>query len=254
MKLTFLGTGTSSGIPVIGCSCNICLSKDPRNQRTRCAALIQTHNLNILIDAGPDIRKQLLDNSISQIDTLLITHQHYDHIAGIDELRPLSWQNPIPVYLDLETHTGIKTFFPYLFNTEEILIQKGLTRLHTHIIQPFEEFTVQKLSIMPISAFHGNMNILGYKIENLVYLTDVKTLPQQTIDIIKNIDTLVINCLRHLPHPTHLNIKEMLKIVNIINPKRCYLIHLNHEISAEECDRILPLHIKAAYDNLEIQI
>jgi len=256
MKVQFLGTGTSSGVPVIGCTCKVCSSKDPKDYRKRCSLLLTFNNINILIDAGPDIRTQLLSIKLQKIDAILITHSHYDHVIGLDELRPITEKNNIslPIYSDLLTYKGIKIFFSYLFLDKPLQLGGGLTKFTHHLIEAFSSFYIQDILIEPLQVYHGKLPILGYKIGSLAYLTDVKTLPSDTINKIKNIDTLIISCLRPKLHSTHINIKEMLPLVTLINPRRCFLIHMTHDLLHQEWVDLLPNHIHPAYDHLEILI
>lgn len=253
IKLTFLGTGTSSGIPMLGCKCSVCTSKDPKDTRQRCAVILSTNKHNLLIDAGPDIKNQLITHNITHIDALFITHSHYDHMIGIDELRPLSFDKAIPLFSDKHTLLQIKHIFDYLFKQP---LQKGggLTQLTINEVEAYQEYKLFGHSIVPVSILHGQMPIIGFKIDNLAYLTDVKTLPNQTIETIKNIDTLIISCLRKNLHETHINIEEMIEFVHKINPRICYTIHMNHELSHQEWSNLLPKNIIPAYDGLEINI
>ncbi|MGL4388889.1 MAG: MBL fold metallo-hydrolase [Brevinema sp.] len=253
MQLTFLGTGTSSGIPVIGCTCKVCLSSNPKNKRKRTAALISVGTKNILIDAGPDIRQQLLEHHISFIDALLITHAHYDHIIGLDELRPLTFQRSLPIFTEKSVHNQLKKIFSYIF-LDPLQVGGGITSISVEEIDTNKIFSYDDINITPLRVYHGQLSILGFKINNLAYLTDVKTLPNQTIVSIKNIDTLVISCLREKTHETHLNIEEMLKLVQQINPRICYLVHMDHSLSHEEWTKILPTNIIVSHDDLKINI
>ncbi|MGL4676077.1 MAG: MBL fold metallo-hydrolase [Brevinema sp.] len=252
MKLTFLGTGTSSGVPIIGCACSVCLSKDPRDTRLRCVALLSIQNRYILIDAGPDIRQQLLKNRIQSLDAVLVTHSHFDHIAGLDELRPLSWAHHLELFTDSHTMSDIKRMFPYIFDQTNLQLGGGITRFYDHIISHYQEFNLQGISILPLLVMHGRLAITGYKIGGLAYLTDVKTLPLETITAIQGIDTLVLDCLRIAFHPTHINLTEALNLIQLIQPKKTYFIHMDHELSHQEWEELIPGHV--AYDGLEIFI
>ncbi|MGL4561016.1 MAG: MBL fold metallo-hydrolase [Brevinema sp.] len=253
VQLTFLGTGTSSGIPMIGCSCKTCLSNDFRDKRQRCAVLLNIGTKKILIDAGPDIRQQLIRHRVTSIDALLLTHPHYDHIIGIDELRPLTRDKIIPIFADQKTNQHLKTIFPYLFD-QHLQKKQGLTHISLTEIHEYQYFSFEGIEILPLRVLHGCLPILGYKINNIAYLTDVKTLPDTTIDAIKNIDTLVISCLREEAHETHLNRQEMESLVEKINPNICYLIHMDHAVCHEEWIQRLPKRILLSYDNLQITI
>ncbi|MGL5956059.1 MAG: MBL fold metallo-hydrolase [Brevinema sp.] len=252
MKLTFLGTGTSSGVPIIGCSCSVCLSKDPRDNRLRCSALLSIQDQNILIDAGPDIRQQLLKHHIQSLDTVLVTHSHFDHIAGLDELRPFSWYHDLKLFADPKTMSDIKRMFPYIFDQTNIQLGGGLTQFCEDTVSHYQEFSIQGIPILPLLVMHGRLAITGYKIGGLTYLTDVKTLPSETITAIKGTDTLILDCLRLNPHPTHLNLKEALNLMELIQARKTYFIHMDHTLSHQEWEDLIPSHV--AYDGLEIHI
>lgn len=256
MKLRFLGTGTSSGVPVIGCPCKVCTSPNPKDYRLRTSAYLMINNKTLLIDAGPDIRTQLLTNHIKSFDAILITHAHYDHVIGLDELRPITnkQKSALPIYSDSNTFVGIKNFFSYLFDKNPLQLGGGLTQFEHHSIQAFEPFYISDIFIEPLQIYHGILPILGYKIQNLAYLTDVKTLPSKTIKAITKIDTLIINCLRPKSHSTHINIKEMLDLVSEIQPRICYLVHMGHDLLHQEWIERLPKYIIPAHDQLEITI
>ena len=254
MKLTFLGTGTSSGVPVIGCSCKVCLSSDPKDTRLRCSALLEIGDQVILIDAGPDVRIQLLHHRIQRIDSILITHSHFDHVIGLDELRPFSWHYPMPLYSDIPSFKDIKRVFEYLFNNTNIQIGGGLTQFIPHTIEHYQEFSIEKTQILPLLVMHGRLPITGYKIGELAYLTDVKTLPQKTIDSVKGVHTLVLDCLRLKKHSTHINLEEALALIEQIQPQNTYFIHMNHELSHQEWTDLLPPNVHVAYDNQQLNI
>ncbi len=254
MKLLFLGTGTSAGVPLIGCKCKVCLSKDPKDKRFRSSAILKIGKKNILIDAGPDIRMQFLAHGIQYINGVIITHTHYDHIFGLDELRPFTIYKNINIFAESHTMDGIKRVYSYIFDQTNIQVGGGLTQFTPNIIDPHEKFFVDGVEITPIRVMHGRLPILGYRIGSLAYLTDVKTLDESSIEKLQNIDTLVINCLRLKPHPTHLNLDEALKYIDIIKPKKSYFIHMDHELSHEDWESMLPDNVYTAYDGLEIVI
>ncbi len=254
MKLTFLGTGTSSGIPIIGCVCSVCLSKNQKDKRQRCATLLQIDDQNILIDGGPDIRNQLIKERIQYLDGVIITHSHFDHVFGLDDLRPFTFNSNIPLYAEECSMKDIKKIFPYIFDQTNLQIGGGLTQFTDILVEPYKEFDIDGTTILPLAVMHGRLPILGYKIGNLAYLTDVKTLPEQTIQAIKGVDTLVLNCLRLRPHPTHLNLEEALAYIEQIQPKHTYFIHMDHDISTKTWEQLLPSHITLAYDGLQITI
>lgn len=253
MKLFFLGTGTSSGIPIIGCSCKVCLSRDSRDKRFRCSMLLTYNNKNILIDAGPDIRQQFLKFRIQYINSILITHSHYDHITGLDELRPFTIHNNINLFAEKHTMNDVKRVFPYIFDQTNIQLGGGITQFNDQIID-LEPFQIDDLTIEPIRILHGRLPIVGYKIGKVAYLTDVKTLPQESLQQLQGIEILILSCLRLKQHPTHLNLDEAIKYINIINPKKTFFIHMDHSLSHAEWKKHLPENVYVAYDGLEIDI
>ena len=254
MKLTFLGTGTSSGVPVIGCTCNVCLSKDPKDTRLRCTALLEIDEERILIDAGPDIRTQLLKHKIQYLSSILITHSHFDHIMGLDELRPFTWHKALDLYADAPSLKDIKRVFSYIFDNTNLQIGGGLTQFNDIVIEHYKDFYTHNILIKPLLVMHGRLPITGYKINNLAYLTDVKTLAPETLQEVQGIDTLVINCLRLRPHSTHIHLEEALDFIQQIQAKKTYFIHMNHELSHQEWSDLLPENVYVAYDDLEITI
>ncbi|MGL5722010.1 MAG: MBL fold metallo-hydrolase [Brevinema sp.] len=254
MQLRFLGTGTSSGIPVLGCVCDVCLSKDPRDRRYRCAALLSIGDKRILIDAGPEIRLALIEAQTRYLNAILITHEHFDHVAGLDDFRPFSWHRPLDIYALPRTFEAIKRQLPYLFDDTPLQVGGGLTQFLLHAVEPLHSFTCAGLDILPIAVMHGRLPIVGWKIGRLAYLTDVKVLPQESIDAVKGVDTLVISCLRKTPHSTHIGLEEALNLIKQIKPRVAYFIHMNHEVKHAVWEKELPEGVFLAYDGLEITV
>lgn len=256
MQLRFLGTGTSSGVPVLGCVCKTCLSSDPRNKRFRTSALLCIDGKQILIDAGPEIRLALIRAQVQSLDAVLLTHEHFDHVAGMDDFRPFTWSKPLPVFSHKRTLDKLKQQLPYLFDKTPLQVGGGLAQFLLYPVEAGNPFVCKGIKIVPLSVMHGNLPILGYRINNLAYLTDVKTLPQETIDAVKGVDTLILSCLRETPHITHLNLKEALALLDVIKPKRCYFVHMTHEVNHQEWENLkkLPPNVFLAYDELIIDI
>lgn len=253
MKITFLGTGTSQGVPVIGCPCAICNSQDPRDIRLRSSALITVGSKNILIDAGPDLRQQLLNNKITQVDAILMTHEHKDHTGGLDDVRPLNFmtQKVMQIYGLQRVLNVIRKDYDYAFKKNKY---PGSPEFQLNIIKD-EEFTIDDLLIEPISIRHLTLPILGYKINNMAYITDASFIAPSEISKLKDIDLLVINALRHKEHYSHFNLTQALQVINEINPKRAYLTHISHEMGQYiDIAPTLPDHIFMAYDGLEVEI
>lgn len=253
MILTFLGTGTSTGIPVLGCHCPTCLSQDPRDRRLRTSALLTTDTgRHVMIDCGPDMRQQLLQHHNGSIDGVVITHSHYDHTGGVDDLRTLSYTSGIDIYCREDVADDLRRVLPYCFNNSGY---PNVAWLRLNNIREMEPFQVAGIEFTPLPVMHGKLPILGFKTDNLAYITDATVIPPETTDAIKGIDTLVINALRHTPNPTHQNLEQALAIVRKVAPRRTYLIHMSHQMGlhAEESPK-LPDSVQFAYDGLEIEI
>ncbi|MEO1021287.1 MAG: MBL fold metallo-hydrolase [Bacteroidota bacterium] len=253
MKLTFLGTGTSMGVPVAGGFLRDQLAHDARNERTRCSAWIQTPRASLVIDTGPEFRIQSIKARIPFIDAVLLTHEHMDHVAGLDDLRSFGYErkNPIPLFGDERTLTSIRTRFDYLFGDNKY---PGSVKLALREVSN-TSFAVEDCDITPLPVLHGALPILGYRINNLAYLTDVKSIPEETISLLKGVDTLVISGLRWEPeHPTHLTIPETVLEIERIQPRKAFLIHMNSYVDHESSNRKLPDHIKLAYDQQIVAI
>jgi len=252
MKVTFLGTGTSMGVPVAGAFKREDLAHDPRNERTRCSAWVQTKGRSILIDASPEFRIQSIKLRLQKIDNLLITHQHMDHISGIDDLRVYSYINkaPIPTHASKECIESIKTRFHYMFGEDRY---SGSTSLD--LMEADQPFSIGDVNVTPLHVTHGNLDILGYRLNDFSYLTDVKHIPESTMEKIKGSKVLVISALRWDPsHPTHLTIPEAVEIIETLEIPEAYLIHMNSFVDHEPTNKKLPSHINLAYDLQTIRI
>ena len=254
MKVYFLGTGTSQGIPVIGSKHSVCLSADSKDQRLRVSVWVETDDASIVIDCGPDFREQMLTSKCERIDALLFTHEHADHTAGLDDIRPFYFQQgDINVYAHQRVLHNLSKRFDYIFETENKY--PGAPSVSSNIVVTDEPFYVKNTKVVPIDALHGNLQVFGYKINDFVYLTDVKTISASEIDKIKKCTVLVINCLRNEPHPTHFNLEEALHFISLVQPKTTYLTHISHIFGFhEEVQQKLPKNVFLAYDNLEILI
>lgn len=238
MKITILGSGTSSGVPVIGCDCNICTSSDPKNKRLRSSILIEHNNVSItnyiLIDSGQDFREQALKFKIPKIDTVLYTHSHADHIFGLDDLRIYNFRQKtdIPIYADKNTANDLRRIFSYCFNKDPNYEGGGIPSLKLTEIKAYHKFSIleESLEVHPLEISHGRKTILGYKIKNFAYLTDCSAAPLSTINELKNIDTLIISGLRNRPHKTHFTIDEAIEFSLNTSAKNIYLTHIAHEV------------------------
>lgn len=254
MKVYFLGTGTSQGIPVIGSKDPVCLSNDPKDKRLRVSVWIRDEDFSVVVDCGPDFRQQMLKSECPRIDALLFTHEHADHTAGLDDIRPFNFkQGALKAYGHKRVLDNIKRRFEYIFQTENKY--PGAPSLDTVEVHNNQAFQVKSKTIIPINAFHGALQVFGYRIDNFAYLTDLKTVPAEELPKFENIDVLVINCLREEPHETHFNLEEALEFIKLVQPKKTYLTHISHKMGFHETvqDR-LPENIFLAYDNLEITI
>lgn len=249
MKITFLGTGTSTGVPEIGCRCEVCTSKDPHDRRLRSSALVETGGKKLLIDCGPDFRWQALSNGIDRIDSVLITHEHYDHVGGLDDLRPFCRESAIGIYAEDYVTDAIICRIPYCFRSNKY---PGIPNLELHAIhQPFEAAGVE---VIPIRVMHGRLPIFGYRIGQLAYLTDLKYLPEEEYAKLEGLDVLVLNALRRdEKHPTHEGLYTALEQIGRIRPKRAYLIHMSHKIGLQaDAEKELPPNVYFAYDGLSV--
>lgn len=252
MRLTFLGTGTSKGVPEIGCTCPTCLSNDPRDKRLRVSALIETDKARILIDCGPDFRTQMLSIPFDRLDGVLLTHEHYDHTGGIDDLRPFAIFGDIDVYADELTHRHLRERLPYFFRE---VLYPGVPRLLFHTVEPLVPFIINDVEVTPLQVMHGKLPILGYRIGDLGFVTDMTDAPEETISKLKGVDTLVIGALRQRPHATHQTIDEAICAARQVGAREVYLIHMNHEAGLHaETDATLPEGVHLAYDGLTIEM
>lgn len=251
MRIVFLGTGTSTGVPEIGCLCEVCTSNDPRDRRLRASVLVETEGKRILIDCGPDFRWQMISDKIYRLDAVLITHEHYDHVGGLDDLRPFCREGGVNIYAEENVAEAVKIRIPYAFREHKYPGVPNLV-LHTIGTQPF---TVSGISVIPIRVMHARLPILGYRIGNMAYLTDLKTLPEEEYAKLKNLDVLVIDALRKGEHPSHASLDEALVIIERIQPKEAYLIHMSHRIGLHAVvEKELPSHVHYSYDGLTLDI
>ncbi|MBK7233118.1 MAG: MBL fold metallo-hydrolase [Saprospiraceae bacterium] len=254
MILKFLGTGTSQGIPVVACKCATCKSEDPRDKRLRTSVFIQYKNVDILIDTGPDLRQQLLQNHIEELDAILLTHEHADHTAGLDDIRPLYFKNrrPIPLYAIERVVQDLQKRFQYIFGDNDY---PGIPKLDLITIDQNSEFLIKGLPVRPLPVIHGQLPILGFAIGPLAYITDAKYIDHTVLDSIKGIDCLVVNALHFEEHHSHFNLQQALDTIQKIQPKVAYLVHMSHHMGkTKNLESQLPTKVFLAYDGLEIVI
>lgn len=253
MKLTFLGTGTSQGVPVIACNCNVCKSNDSRDIRLRSSAMININDKVIIIDSGPDFRQQMLKEKVTKLDALLLSHGHKDHIAGLDDVRAFNYvqKKAIDVYARLDVHETIKNEFSYAFAVDKY---PGVPEINLHIVEN-KPFSIDEIEIIPIEVQHFKLNIFAYRIGDLTYITDANRISNIELAKIIGSKVVVINALRKTTHVSHFNLYEALKIIEKISPQKAYITHISHLMGLHrEVEKELPKNIELAYDGLNIEI
>lgn len=250
-EITLLGTGTSNGIPVIGCGCAVCTSSDQRDKRTRTSAIVRFRDKSLLIDTATELRAQALQHNVSRVDAVLMTHAHADHTGGFDDLRRFNeiQQAHLPVYADPTTAAMLRERFAYTF-TDAFPFYGGKPDLTLHEVgEPFSLFGQE---IVPIPVLHGRLPITGYRIGDLAYVTDAKTIPDSSLELLRELDTLILNGLRAREHPTHLSFAEAVDVIQTVQPKRAFLVHLSHETSHVDAQAQLPAGVEIAWDGLRL--
>ncbi len=251
--IEFLGTGTSLGVPMIGCKCHVCTSVNPKDNRLRASLLIKYQGKNIVIDCGPDFRTQLLRAGVDDLEAVLITHEHRDHIAGIDDVRSINYilRKPVGIYLSNQSLKAVKAEFPYIFNPGEY---KGAPQIDIYKLST-EPFNLIGLEFIPLEVQHRNMKVFGFRIGDFSYITDANYISEATMELIKGSEILVINALRLKKHPSHFNLEEAIEIVKQVKPKQAYFTHLGHLIGPHDyINKQLPKGMELAYDGLGFYI
>lgn len=253
MQLTMLGVGSSAGTPMLGCQCATCTSLNPRNNRTRCSSMITLDSGEvILIDTGPDLRSQALREEMVRVDAVLYTHTHADHMHGIDDLRSFCQiqRTQIPLYGSMDTVSHIRDKFGYTLREPSNFWDLPVLKVHM-VDKPF---TLFNQLVTPIPLKHGNSDILGYRIGDIAYLTDVSFIPEASFTLLKNVKVLMLDCLRHKPHTTHVNLEQSLQYASRINAESTYLIHMTHELEYDALTKLLPKNVKVGFDGLKINV
>lgn len=254
MEIIFLGTGTSQGVPLLGASSPVCLSKDKKDKRLRSSILIREKGKTLLVDCGPDFRDQMLRENSPNLDGLLITHAHFDHIAGLDSLFSFCFmlKKNLPIYLLEEDLEILKKIFFYFFEKE----RKGPLFIDFHKIKKNQDFFIEDIKIEPLEVSHGNLQIVGYKIGKFAYITDANALPSSTLEKLKNLDLLILNSLKKSPsHSSHFVLEESLEVIKKVTPKKAYLTHISYQMGFhEKVEKELPRNVFLAYDGLKVEI
>jgi phosphoribosyl 1,2-cyclic phosphate phosphodiesterase len=253
MKLTFLGTGTSTGVPSIGCECETCLSEDPRDKRLRVSVLIEHGDKKVLVDTSIDFRQQALRAGIRHLDAVLITHCHVDHVFGLDDIRPLNFRyGAMGVYANDVAWTDLRRIFKYIF--EPTHFGGGLPQLLPHTVDNLAPFCIgHGLEITPIEVIHGKLPVIAYRFNDFAYATDLKVIPPSSMDALRDLEVLVLDCVRIKPHSTHLCLDEALAVIADLKPKRAFLTHLNHDILHARDSALLPDNVQFGYDQLVVE-
>ncbi|MEM7657418.1 MAG: MBL fold metallo-hydrolase [Bacteroidota bacterium] len=252
MKFTFSGTGTSQGVPVIACSCEVCQSSDPRDKRLRTSGILQSEKTTLVFDTGPDFRQQMLRHDIQHLDAVVFTHQHKDHVAGLDDVRAYNYQQqqPMPIYGSDATLNHLKQEFAYVFAVKQY---PGVPKLELHPIKGRNSFPIGDIELQPIPVLHGEMPVLGFRTENFAYVTDANYIPSSSKNMLKGLDILVLNALRKAEHHSHFNLEQALALIEKLQPKQAYLTHISHLMGTHaETSKELPDGVEIAYDGLEV--
>jgi len=253
LTITFLGTGTSQGVPLIACECPVCTSDDSRDKRLRTSAMVEAEGTTIVIDAGPDFRQQMLREGVKKIDAVLLTHEHKDHLAGLDDVRAFNyrWDEPVHIYGTARVLEAVKREFAYAFEENPY---PGVPKMALHIIG-HEPFYINQMEVTPIEVLHHQMPVTGFRFEDFTYITDAKTITPEEIEKIKGSKMLVLNALRKESHISHLTLQQAIDLAQLLEPKACYFTHMSHQIGKHrDISKNLPPNIFFAYDSLKVRL
>jgi len=254
MEITFLGTGTSQGVPVIACNCSVCKSTDSKDKRLRTSIMLSYNDKNIVVDTGPDFRQQMLRENVQHLEAILFTHEHKDHIAGLDDIRAFNYQTKkdMPIYATEQVQIGLKKEFHYIFNEFQY---PGIPKVDLHTINHQQSFELFNKIITPIEVIHFKLPVTAYRIDNFTYITDANYISEQEKEKIKGTEILVINALRKEKHLSHFTLDEALELINEIKPKKAYLTHISHLLGKhKDISKELPDNVFLAYDGLKIEV
>ncbi len=253
VQIRVLGSGTSVGVPTLGCHCDVCTSEDPRDNRLRPSILVSFDGRNILIDTTPDFRYQALRSGISRVDAVLFTHAHADHIMGLDDLRPFNFRqkDPIPIYAAADTMANVQRAFSYVFTDGKH--ESNVPKLDARLLNG-AAIDVFGLEFLPVPILHGSQTILGFRFGAAAYLTDHSGIPEPSMQMLKGLDVLFLDALRYKPHPTHSTVQQSLKTVELLAPKRAFFTHISHDLRHERAESMLPPNVHLAYDGLELTV
>ncbi len=253
LSLTVLGSGTSVGVPTIGCHCDVCESPDPRDKRLRPSVLVRYGGNTVLVDTTPDFRQQALRHGIERVDAILYTHGHADHILGLDDLRPLNFRQrgSIPVYASEDTMAGLRSMFHYVFSGKPS--ESSMPKIEPRELSP-DPFDLLGVRCVPIALRHGAGKSFGFRFGPLAYLTDHSDIPEESLALLGDLDVLFLDALRHKPHPTHSTVEKSLKHVERLKPRRAFFTHLCHDLGHVRTEALLPPHVRLAYDGMEVEV
>jgi phosphoribosyl 1,2-cyclic phosphate phosphodiesterase len=254
LRIVFTGTGTSQGVPVIGCECAVCRSADPRDQRLRTAIVVQYKNTTVAIDTGPDFRQQMLRAGVRELQAVLLTHEHNDHIIGLDDVRPFNFRQKrhMPVYGLPRVLSDVRRRFAYIFDYDPY---PGAPRVDLLPLEPYQPLRIGEMEILPFIAGHGNMDVLGFRFGPFTYITDMKTIPEESLEAVRGTEILVVNALHHNPHFSHLNLEEALDFIEKVKPRQAYLTHISHHMGrCADINPGLPEGVEMGYDGLAVEV
>jgi phosphoribosyl 1,2-cyclic phosphate phosphodiesterase len=253
IQIRVLGSGTSSGVPTVGCTCDVCHSSDPRDTRLRPSILLRYGGYSVVVDTTPDFRAQVLSAGVARLDAILYTHAHADHILGLDDVRPFNYRQraPIPIYGNAETLETIQRVFRYAFDPEPT--ESSVPKLDLHVTNG-EPFEVLGLEFIPVRLAHGRGTTIGYRFGQAAYLTDHSDIPESSKPSLQNLDVLFLDALRHRPHPTHTTVARALELVEELKPRRAFFTHMCHDLPHASTEATFPDHVRLAYDGLELEV